>query len=128
MIRNGIRIEESIVLEGAADAEPSGAQRTNTFDALAIEEHLAGIGAIDAIDDIEKRALACPVGSDERAYLSLRDIETQFVERLDALERKRHVAQLQDRFGHDDQASAVSSDADSRDAASRRLTASMSRN
>ncbi len=51
---------------------------------------------VDAVDDVEHRALAGAVGADDGADLVLAHVERDVGQRLDAAERQRDVVQVED--------------------------------
>jgi len=63
---------------------------------LAAVEDPAFLRVIDAVDDVQHRALAGAVGADDRADLVLAHVEADVGERLHAAEAQRDVLQVQD--------------------------------
>ena len=94
-------LEEREALEGARDALHGGTVRIHVLARLAAEGDPAVLRPVDAVDDVQHRALACPVGPDDGAHLVLMDVERHIGERLhaaegerDALHREHHPADL----------------------------------
>jgi hypothetical protein len=91
VVEHAHALEQRDVLEGARDALARGGARVGRRQRHAVDAHRAALGAIDAADHVQERALASTVGTDDRADLPLRDREAHVGERLDAGERERDV-------------------------------------
>jgi hypothetical protein len=74
---------------------------------LAAEDDVAFLRPVDAVDDVEHRALAGAVGADDGANFMLAHIEGNVRQRLDPAETQRNVLQVEDHladlpaFAHD---------------------------
>jgi hypothetical protein len=95
VVQNGHRPEELDVLERARDAAPDHAVRRRSQQALAGERERAGIGLVQARDDVEQRRLAGPVRPDQADDLPLLYVQRDVVDGDDAAEPPRHVADLE---------------------------------
>ncbi len=71
--------------------------RRSAEEALAVEDDVARVRAVEASDDVEGRRLARPVRPDQPGDLTLPDVERHVVERDDAPEPARDVPQLEER-------------------------------
>ena len=78
-------------LKGAADAMTRDVGRRPSGHIDAVEQDAAGVGLQRARDQIEKRALAGPVGADHRGQRTIGKIQRDVVGRLDAAERFAEV-------------------------------------
>ncbi|MNO96179.1 hypothetical protein D3C76_878420 [compost metagenome] len=94
-------LEQRVVLERSAYAPARSAQRIDALERLLLEHDRTGIEAVHAVEHIEQRTLARPVGADQRADLATAHIERQVVDRLDAFEGQGNTADLQDGIGRD---------------------------
>src|SRR5262249_5188930 len=84
-------LEEGDVLERPGDALFRGLVRDHPAPPHAAERHAAPARVIDAVDDVQERALAGAVGADDRADLALPDLERHVREGRDAAEGERDV-------------------------------------
>ena len=89
--------EQRDVLEGAGDAEMGGMRRRHVRQPLAAEGDAAFLRHVDAVDDVEHRALAGAVRADDGADLVLEHIEGDVGQRLHAAEAQRDRVELEDR-------------------------------
>ena len=90
-------LEQSDVLEGPGDAELGGVRRLHARQALASKGDAAFLGDVDAIDDVEHRALAGTVRADDRPHFVLEHVEADVGQRLDAAEPQRDRVELENR-------------------------------
>jgi hypothetical protein len=63
--------------------------------AFALEGDLSDLRMIEAVDDVEHRRLAGAVGPDDRADLTLVNVEADILDRLHAAERQRNITHVQ---------------------------------
>ena len=94
---DGHAAEEREILEGAADAERRHAMTRLLQELVAVESDAAGFRLIEAAEAIEQRRLAGAVRADEAANLPAPDLEGHFVQRDDAAEADRQLADRQQR-------------------------------
>ena len=97
-------LEQRDVLEGAGDALAGGDVRRHVAAALALEGDRALLRVIDAVDDVEHRALAGAVGADDGADLALAHVEADVAQRLHAAEGERYVLERQQHLAGRDRA------------------------
>ena len=89
--------EQRDVLEGAGDAEAGGVRRRHVRQALAAKGDAAFLRHVDAVDDVEHRALAGAVRADDGAHLVLEHVEGDVRQRVDAAKAQRDRVELEDR-------------------------------
>src|SRR6185312_8274729 len=82
---------------GAGDAELGGVGRLHARQAFASKADAAFLRDVDAIDDVEHRALAGAVRADDRPHFVLQHIEADVGQCLDAAEPQRDRVELKDR-------------------------------
>ena len=75
-------LEQRDVLERAGDAEAGGVRRRHVRQALAAKGDAAFLRHVDAVDDVEHRALAGAVRTDDGADLVLEHVEGNVRQRL----------------------------------------------
>src|SRR5579883_194981 len=99
VVEGGHAAEERDVLEGAGDAAGGGLVWPHVAHRAALVSDGARAWLVEAVDDVEHRALAGAVGADDGADLALTDVEADARERLDAaegeldaLDREQYVA------------------------------------
>ncbi len=73
-------------------------------DRLALDEDLALVGLVDAVDDVHERRLAGAVLTEERVHLAAAKIEVDSIVRDDPRKALRDAAQFQDGRGGDHRA------------------------
>ena len=83
------------VLERAADPQRGDLRRPPRREVVVAVCHAAGARAVDAGEHIEKRRLACAVGSDDRVRRAGLDAKRDGAERLEAAEAHRDVLHRQ---------------------------------
>src|SRR5437868_799215 len=98
VVQYGHSSEHSDVLERTRDPPSGGLARRHVALGPAVEGHLARLRTVDAADDVEERALARTVRTDDGAYLVAADSEANAGEREDGSERERDVAQAKKRL------------------------------
>src|ERR1700687_4081200 len=100
---HGRILEQFDILEGAGDPEFGDAERRLFGDVLVLEIDPARCRAVDPRDQVEDRAFAGPVGTDDRQYLALLYREADGVDRFQAAEMKREIfgAEIAHRFRSD---------------------------
>src|SRR5439155_22715418 len=95
---DGELAEEADVLEGARDPGAGDLARLERDDVHPAKmDRAAGIGIVDARDQIEDRGLAGAVRADETEDRSLRDRERDVAHRAEAAEGLRDFVELEDR-------------------------------
>src|ERR1700737_2331351 len=96
-------LEQFDILEGAGDAEPGDAEGGRLGNVLILEINPARGRAVDPRDQVEDRAFAGPVGTDDREYLALLYREADGIDRLEAPEMQREIfgAEIAHRFRSD---------------------------
>src|SRR6056297_2535753 len=87
-------LEKRDVLEGARDALPRDLVGLHVGALLALVPDLALLRVVEAADDVEHRRLAGAVGADDRADLTLADVEADVLDRHHAAEAQRYVLHL----------------------------------
>src|SRR5262249_35856536 len=87
--------EHAAVLEGAGDAERGEPLRREARHVAAFEAHRAGIGLVEAGDEIEQRRLAGAVRAYDRDELLFGDIETDGIDGSEAAEPPGEAADLE---------------------------------
>src|SRR5439155_24941476 len=97
VVEHGHALEQGDVLEGAREAERRDAARREGRDVLALDDDPARVGVVEAADHVEHGRLAGAVGPDHREDLALLDIEAHLRHGLDAAERLRDLADLDER-------------------------------
>ncbi len=70
-------------------------------DIFSIEDHLAGIGSVNAGNHVEQRGFPGPVWTDQSAYNAFFNGETDLVLGLDAAEHFGQIPHLKDLFSPD---------------------------
>src|SRR5476651_2463358 len=90
-------IEQGHVLEGTADADGRDVMARTLQDRLALEQHVAAVGRIEATEAIEERGLAGAVRADQARDLPREHVERHAVERDDAAKADRYVTHAQQR-------------------------------
>ena len=70
--------------------------RAHAAASLATERDAAFLRMLEAVDDVEHRALAGPVRADDRADLVLADVEADVGERLHATKAQADVLDVED--------------------------------
>ncbi|MGX1297675.1 hypothetical protein AB7M75_007583 [Bradyrhizobium ottawaense] len=100
---HGRVLEQLDVLEGAGDAELGDVVRRLFGDILILEEDAARGRPVDPRDQVEDRALAGAVGTDNREDLALLDRERDRVDRFQPSEMQRQIlgAEIAHRFRSD---------------------------
>ncbi len=100
---HGRVLEQLDVLEGAGDAEPRDAVGRHFGDVLVLEEDLARGRRVDARDQVEDRAFAGAVRSDDGEDLALLHRKGHRIDRFQAAEMQRDVfgAEIAHRFRSD---------------------------
>jgi hypothetical protein len=91
--------DERRLLRDDRDPVDERVARRAVGDASAADEELAGVGPVDAGEDLAQRRLAGAVLTDERVDRSLRDPEVDVGERADTAEAFRDPAELDVRLG-----------------------------
>ncbi len=91
VLEHGHRPEELDVLEGPRDPLAHDPVRRLAQERLAVELDLAGVGPVEARDDVERRRLPGAVRTDQPRDLAALDVERDTVERDDAPEAERDV-------------------------------------
>ncbi len=89
-------LEQLDVLERARDAEARHAVRGRARDVLPLEHDAAARRLVDAADQVEDRALAGAVRTDDGEDLALLDRERHAVDGLDAAEGDRKVLHVEE--------------------------------
>ncbi|MDT4866654.1 hypothetical protein FQZ97_1015200 [compost metagenome] len=89
VVEHGHAAEQRDVLEAARQAQRGAFRRGQARDVLALEQHAALRGLVEAGDRVEQRCLARAVGADHRGDRAGRHAETHVGQRLDAAERER---------------------------------------
>ena len=79
VLGHGQRLEEREMLEHHADAEAPGHGGARDLDGLALPEKRALVGADDAVDDLDERALAGTVLAEQRVDLSRQHVEIDMI-------------------------------------------------
>ena len=69
--------------------------RLESDDAALVEQDVAVVGPVDARDEVEEGGLARAVGADHADDFALGDVQIQLGHDLQAAERERDAAQLQ---------------------------------
>ena len=82
-------------LERPGDAQPRQAIRANLVERLAAPAERARIRLDEPADDVEQGGLPGAVRADDPQYLTALDLDRNGIERPDATERHRHVANHQ---------------------------------
>ena len=82
-------------LERARDAAVRDLVRREPDDALAVEQDVAGVGLVDAGDEVEERRLAGAVRADDAHDLALVHLQVQIVDALEPAERLAHPLELE---------------------------------
>src|SRR5690606_9137218 len=95
VVQHAHALEQRQVLERAGDAHLGGAARVHARVAPALEFNAALLRRIDAVDDVEHRALAGTVRADDGADLVFAHIERDVGQGLHAPERQRDVLQVE---------------------------------
>ena len=90
--------QDRLLLEDHGDAGIEGLARRSDVDRLAVDQNVALVGLIDAVQHLEQRGLAGAVLADEADDLALVDGEADIVQRLHAGEGFRDVADFEDRL------------------------------
>ena len=96
VVEHAHALEERDVLERARDAFARRRVRLDVLPLGAVEDDAAGLWVVHAVDDVEHRALAGAVRSDDRADLVLADVERDVGQRLHAAERQRDRLERED--------------------------------
>src|SRR5207248_1116527 len=91
--------EERRLLED--DRDPGGLRLLRIVEdrLLAVEDHPAGLGAVDAGEDLDERRLAGPVLTDEAVYLAGEERDVAVLERMHGAEALLRVLERKHRFG-----------------------------
>ncbi len=84
-------LEQFDVLERAGDAEFGDAECRLLRDVFILEINAARGRIVDPRNQVEDRALAGPVGTDNRQYLALLDREADGVDRFQAAEMQGQI-------------------------------------
>ena len=87
--------EQRNILERPRNALRGCIVRVHVAPRCAAKRDRALLRVVDAVDDVQQRALPCAVRTDDRAHLMLAHVEGDVGERLDAAEGKRDIFQLQ---------------------------------
>src|SRR5690606_31300087 len=95
IIERGHALEQGDVLEGSGDPLARDLVRLQFPALLAAKPHLALLGMVEAVDDVQHRRLAGAVRTDDGAYLPFPYVETDVFERLDAAKGQRNVVDAQ---------------------------------
>src|SRR5262245_55276393 len=95
VLEDGHSAEELSGLEGAREAARGDAAGRLPRDGGAVEPYFAASGLHEAADHVEQRRLAGAVGSDDAADLTAVDREIDPVERANAAESNREIADLE---------------------------------
>src|SRR5690606_7032261 len=96
VVQHAHALEQGQVLEGARNAHFGGAARIHPGELLFLQQDAAFLGRIDAVDDVQHRALAGAVGADDGADLVLAHVEGYVRQRLDPAEGQGNVLQVED--------------------------------
>ena len=99
VVEHALRAEQRQVLEGARDADLGDAMRRPRQQRAPGEQDVAPVRRVEAADAIEQRRLAGAVRTDQAEDLALVQRERDAVERDDAAEPQRDVANLEQRAG-----------------------------
>jgi hypothetical protein len=97
VLQHGHRPKEVEVLERAGDPAAHDPVCRRAQERLAVQLELSLVGRIQASDDVECGRLAGAVGPDQAGDLALLDLERDPVERDDAPEAQRDVADREQR-------------------------------
>src|SRR5205085_1046654 len=96
VLAHGHRVEELDVLERARDAAPDDPVRRRAEEAPAGQAELAGVGPVEAGDNVEERRLAGAVRPDQPDDLVLARVERDTVEGDDAAEAPADVLDVEE--------------------------------
>ena len=99
VVEGGHVVEQADVLKRARNAQTGHLVRLGAGDVLAIENHRAAGGLIEAGDAVEERRLARAVGADEGEHLASLDVEADAVHCQKAAEALAQVGQLENVVG-----------------------------
>ena len=88
-------LEQSEILERAADAMRCVARRAQSRDACPFKQDCAGTRFQHAADHVEQRRLACAIGANDAAYLAFANAEADVRHRFQATEAARNALQLE---------------------------------
>ena len=101
VLEHGHAAERLYDLERSGETAPADLMGATAVDAVSLQTDLTRRRCHRARDAIEQGGLAGAVRPDDREDLSRVDGEADVTERLQAAERLAHVAQFQQRRGHD---------------------------
>src|SRR5215211_3636206 len=96
VLRHGHDRDEHEVLVDHADSVADRFLGRAEADRLALEQHLAVVRAVQAVDDVHQGRLARPVLAEQSVHLARNEVEAHVVVRQDAGELLRDPAQLED--------------------------------
>ena len=105
VVERGHPLEEGDVLERPGDPLARRLVRIHPPPPDALKGHAAAARVVDAVDDVQERALAGAVGADDRAQLSGPHFQADSGERRDAAEGERNILDLEENIA--DLAAAV---------------------
>ena len=94
------RRQDRLFLKHHGDAGIEGLARRGDADRPAIDEDAAGIGLVDAVEDLEQRRLARAILADEPHDLAAVDVEADVIQRLHARKGLGDAADLEDGCAH----------------------------
>src|SRR5450830_781428 len=105
VVEHGHALEQRNVLEGPRNALSRHFAGMHAVALLTAKNDVAFLRMVDAVDDVDHRALAGAIGADDGADLMFSYIERDVGQRLDAAEGQRNILQIQHDFA--DLAAAV---------------------
>ena len=97
IVQHRLAVEQLRVLERPSDTQLGDPMRGPAGHVFAGEAHAAGIGVVEAADDVEDGRLAGAVRPDDAEHLAFDDIERHVAHGLHAAETQRQVARLEQR-------------------------------
>lgn len=97
VVEHAHALEQRDVLEGASDAVACRCMWVHHPTLLPGKTNTPLLRPVDAIDDVQQRALARAIGPDQRTDLAFGDAEADVADGLHTLERKADALQFQQR-------------------------------